>query len=133
MSLSRSYISFLALMAMGTVATALKINTYSDNNCQNFIGSYYPGDCDQVPGGINSWYIECHNNFDDNCEAIQFYNSNSGGCADQHAVGALGCSCNADPTSNDNRRCQTSGALHAYYWALRGIDSRKPPILQYQQ
>ncbi|KAL7914412.1 hypothetical protein GGI35DRAFT_476230 [Trichoderma velutinum] len=126
MSLSRSYISFLSLIAMGTAATALQINIYSDYNCQNFIGSYYPGDCDALPqpnGGIGSWLIVCRNDFDDSCESIEFYSSSGGGCAEEHAVGALGCSCNADPTSDDSRHCQSTVGLGAHFWGERAIDS----------
>ncbi|KAF3070087.1 hypothetical protein CFAM422_006881 [Trichoderma lentiforme] len=124
MSLSRSYISFLSLMAMGTVATALQVNIYSDHNCQNFIESVFPGDCDPLPqpdGGIGSWLIVCQNNFDDNCENITMFSSN--GCSEQHAVSALGCSCNADPLSNDNRRCQSTVGLGAHFWGERAIMS----------
>ncbi|KAM6487608.1 hypothetical protein HDV62DRAFT_386234 [Trichoderma sp. SZMC 28011] len=124
MSLSRSYISFLGLMAMGTVATALQVNIYSDHNCQNFIGSFFPGDCDPLPqpnGGIGSWLVVCENNFDDSCVNITLFSSNGGDCAEEHAVSALGCSCNSDPTSNDNRRCQSTVGLGAHFWGERDI------------
>ncbi|KAL7935359.1 hypothetical protein V8C35DRAFT_279093 [Trichoderma chlorosporum] len=137
MSLRQTCISFLGLVAMGTFATALQINIYSDHNCQEFIGSFFPGDCDQLPtpnGGIGSWLIVCQNNFSDNCESITFFNSNGGNCAGEHAVDALSYSCNAEPSNDDDRICQSTVGAGAHFWGLRDVESpiTLQPLSTYQ-
>lgn len=122
------YVKNLVLQLLGAVSlasltTALQLNYYSDSSCQNFIGSTNPGSCDPLPNvGIGSWLIVCDGNFDDSCENITFYNSNGGGCADEHAVTALSCSCNSQPqVPSQSGNCQSAQGLGVQFWGAQGF------------
>jgi hypothetical protein len=84
-------------------ATAVQVNYYSDTNCANFVGSANPDKCDAMPSGIGSWLAVCGGS--DECLEIETFNSNGGGCADEHAVTGAQCSCNGDPGVDDSRKC----------------------------
>jgi hypothetical protein len=63
MHLEKNLVSlFAAVSAAALAEAALRVNSYSDLSCQNYLGSYWPRSCDALPqldGGIGSWLIVC--------------------------------------------------------------------------
>lgn len=123
---------FAAVSAAALAEAALQINIYSDFSCQNYFGSYWPGSCDALPqpdGGIGSWLIVCEDG--NSCDGIEFYSSNGGGCATEHAVTQLSCGCNGDPYSpSQTGECMSTYGLGVHYWGLTEVEGGKtyPPF-----
>jgi hypothetical protein len=129
MHFNKSLLSLFAAISTVTLSNAsLQINIYTDENCQDFAGSYWPGSCDLLPqpdGGIGSWLIVCETD-GNSCDAIEFYSSNGGGCADEYAVDQLSCGCNADPyAASQSRECQSTYGVGAHYWGYSQVSTGK--------
>ncbi|KAI5460832.1 hypothetical protein BGZ63DRAFT_425308 [Mariannaea sp. PMI_226] len=126
MYLKNTLLPLVGIAFTGTLTSALQINIYSDGNCGNFMGSYYPGECDPIPAEVGSWLIVCKDG--EACSSIEFFNSNGGGCADEHAVTGLQCSCNADPWNpSDSGECHSTWGLGVSYWGYRLVDNGNLP------
>ncbi|KAI5460601.1 hypothetical protein BGZ63DRAFT_425105 [Mariannaea sp. PMI_226] len=126
MYFKNSLLPLLTVAFSVTLTSALQINVYSDGNCGQYMGTYYPGDCDSIPQDVGSWLIVCENG--DACTQIVFFTSDGGGCAGQYAKTALQCGCNADPwNGSQSRECNPTYGLGVNYWGLRLVDDNDTP------